>query len=162
LKKSSLQYGLISKIALDGGFIVILMVRFSAIPPHCAYSQFWSHLCLHLTSPTVATVIFSLCGLDIFTFLAAAVLSLPRQLASVYLGAVAEAEANHTETHRQSIASGVIVAFNIVSTIVAMRYITVKVDAAKPEFIYARRKARCVPFLGFLDAVLGSCVDGVL
>jgi hypothetical protein len=43
LKKTSLQYGLLSKVSLEGGFIVVLMIRFSLIPPHCVYSSLLSY-----------------------------------------------------------------------------------------------------------------------
>lgn len=36
---------------------------------------------------TVTTAVFASCGMGVFTFLGAATLSLPKQLATVYLGA---------------------------------------------------------------------------
>jgi hypothetical protein len=39
-----------------------------------------------LTAPAVTTAVFSVCGMDVGTYLVAAVLSLPKQFAAVYLG----------------------------------------------------------------------------
>jgi hypothetical protein len=49
-----------------------------------------------------------------------------------------------------------VIAVTIVVTILAMKYINMKVDAEKPGFVYARRKARCV--LSFYNTGSGYSV----
>ncbi|KAJ7124240.1 hypothetical protein C8R44DRAFT_619845, partial [Mycena epipterygia] len=67
-EEKNLSYGLLSYVVSRGGFLVVLVVRYSAIPPH------------------FATTVFSTVGISFWVFLAAAILSLPKQLATVYLG----------------------------------------------------------------------------
>ncbi|KZV71190.1 hypothetical protein PENSPDRAFT_412610 [Peniophora sp. CONT] len=68
LEHDSLKYGLLSHVIREGGFKIALMARLSAIPPH------------------FLTVIFSTSGMKVWVFTLAAILSLPRQFATVYLG----------------------------------------------------------------------------
>ncbi|KAF8601592.1 snare associated Golgi protein, partial [Ceratobasidium sp. AG-I] len=62
------RWAALARVIREGGFWAALVVRFSAIPTH------------------MATALFSVCGIRFWTFLATLVLSLPRQLAGVYLG----------------------------------------------------------------------------
>ncbi|KAI0035821.1 hypothetical protein K488DRAFT_20318, partial [Vararia minispora EC-137] len=122
--EKSIEFGLLKRIVQEGGFVIAIMIRLSAIPPH------------------FATVVFSLCGMNILIFLVAAILTLPRQLAAVYLGVASQAQADHTETGAQRALNWIIIAVTIVVTIVSMRYIDHKVNKAKPSFIHERQKAR--------------------
>lgn len=80
--------------------------------------------------------------MNFFKFVAAAVLSSIKLLASVYIGYEGEESANGTETKKSKIINYAVIAATVVMTIIAMRYIDSKVDAAKPAFIHARRKSR--------------------
>jgi hypothetical protein len=72
-------------------------------------------------------------------FGAAAVLSLPRQLAPVVIGWMA---ASSDGTLSKKAVEWVVIALTIIVTIIAMRYINTRVDAAKPLFVRQRQKAR--------------------
>ena len=93
--------------------------------------------------------------------MAAIVLSLFKQFATVYLGVISRSAAgmskdigylrqltelngyvDHTETKSQKVATGVIIAVTTVITILAMQYIDRRAAQVKPEFILERRKAR--------------------
>ncbi|KZV67037.1 hypothetical protein PENSPDRAFT_584497 [Peniophora sp. CONT] len=123
LEKTNLKYGLLSYVVRREGFFRILMIRLSAIPPH------------------FTTIIFGTVKMNFFIFLAAAILSLPRQFATVYLGVLA-AEDKDKETKGQKIATIIVIVGTILMTILSMRYVNHKIDVAKPDFVYARRKER--------------------
>ncbi|KAH9895315.1 snare associated Golgi protein-domain-containing protein, partial [Cubamyces lactineus] len=61
LEKSKLSYACLARVVRDGGFKIALIARLSAIPGH------------------FTTAVFSTCGMSIWTFSIAAVLSLPKQ-----------------------------------------------------------------------------------
>ncbi|KAJ7074646.1 hypothetical protein C8F01DRAFT_1101319 [Mycena amicta] len=119
LEKSKLSYALLAHVVRQGGFIIVLVIRYSAIPSH------------------FSTVIFSTCGVSFWVFLLAAVLSLPQSLVPVYVGYAMD----HKNTKSNTI-ENIILAISIVITIAALRYIRALEEKAKPEVIYARRKAR--------------------
>lgn len=123
LEKTNLRYGLLSAVVRQGGFRVAVMARLSAIPPH------------------FTTLIFSVTGMNVFVFLAAAIISLPRQFSTVYFGVLAANNSGQT-SKGQRIASGVVIAGTIIITILAMRYMNRKIDEAKPAFLRSRQKAR--------------------
>lgn len=84
LERTNITYGCLAKVIRDGGFTVALIARLSAIPGHCVSFQL---LVLCTTSPfLVTTAVFSTCGMGIFVFCLAALLSLPKQFITVYLG----------------------------------------------------------------------------
>ncbi|KAJ7675450.1 hypothetical protein B0H17DRAFT_945870, partial [Mycena rosella] len=68
MEKSKLSYALLAHVVRTGGFVVVLMIRFSAIPPH------------------FATAILSTVGMSFVVFFAACVLSLPKAFVPVYVG----------------------------------------------------------------------------
>ena len=59
-------------IVRTGGFLVVFLARLSAIPGH------------------FTTAVFATCGMNIWIFVLAAILSMPKQLSVVYLGYVIE------------------------------------------------------------------------
>lgn len=67
-EEKKLRYGLLAEVVRQGGFVMAVVLRYSAIPGH------------------LTTTVFATCGMSVFTFLGAAILSLPTQLATVYLG----------------------------------------------------------------------------
>ncbi len=83
----NLRYALISEIIREGGLKMAIMVRYSAIPAH-SMSQACegSPRCVTDLAQIVSTAIFATAGMSVWTFLIAAFLALPKQLASVYLG----------------------------------------------------------------------------
>ncbi|EPQ54843.1 hypothetical protein GLOTRDRAFT_43242, partial [Gloeophyllum trabeum ATCC 11539] len=70
LEKKQIAYACLTRVVRQGGFRVVLVARYSAIPPH------------------FSTAVFSTCGVGIISFSMAALLSLPRQMLNVYLGVI--------------------------------------------------------------------------
>ncbi|KAF9069491.1 hypothetical protein BDP27DRAFT_1171686, partial [Rhodocollybia butyracea] len=70
-EQKKITYACLSKIIREGGtqsFKVAVAARFSIIPPH------------------ITTTLFSSSGMNFFIFLAAAIISLPKQFSTVFLG----------------------------------------------------------------------------
>ncbi|KAI0750319.1 hypothetical protein C8Q80DRAFT_684273 [Daedaleopsis nitida] len=74
-EKKNLKYALICEVIREGGLPMAVIVRYSTIPPH------------------LTTAIFATAGMHVTTFLMAAFLALPKQLAIVYVG-VADGNSN--------------------------------------------------------------------
>ncbi|KAK7028290.1 hypothetical protein R3P38DRAFT_2935199 [Favolaschia claudopus] len=124
LELKSVDYGLLASIVRNGGFWVILVIRYSAVPPH------------------FATTVFSTVGISFWVFLAAAILSLPKQLVPVYIGHVMQPSVEDDGTSK--IVENVVLVAGIVVTIVAYLWIKKQLKAAIPDYVYKRRKARQV------------------
>ncbi|EPQ57042.1 hypothetical protein GLOTRDRAFT_38941, partial [Gloeophyllum trabeum ATCC 11539] len=71
-EEKKIQYAALAKVIREGGFLVVLICRYSVIPPH------------------LTTALFSTCGIGVLVFLGAAILSLPKQLVTVYMGVLLE------------------------------------------------------------------------
>ncbi|KIM64481.1 hypothetical protein SCLCIDRAFT_1213305 [Scleroderma citrinum Foug A] len=136
-EQKNIQYACLSKLVRDGGFKIALIVRYSAVPGH------------------FTTAIFAVCGMNIFVFIAAAILSMPKQFITVYIGTLLEENANGTENTRDKILSYVVGGVTAIVTIAAMWYINKGVNRVKPDVIYARRKARQAKLNGS-DAFYGN------
>ncbi|KAJ7186822.1 hypothetical protein C8R46DRAFT_1342119 [Mycena filopes] len=121
-ERSDLSYALLAHVVRNGGFLVVLVIRFSAIPPH------------------FATAVFSTVGISFWVFSVAAVLSLPKTFVPVYVGYALRPEnkANSTSTKVEHI----VLAISLVITIGALIWIQRLEKKAKPAVVYARRKAR--------------------
>ncbi|KAJ7038593.1 hypothetical protein C8F04DRAFT_1088768 [Mycena alexandri] len=122
MEAKDLSYGLLAHVVREGGFLVVLVIRYSAIPPH------------------FATAIFSTVGINFLVFLGAAVLSLPKVFVPVYVGYALKPE-NANNTTASKIDKGV-VALGIFVTIVSYKWIANQMKAATPDYSYLRRKAR--------------------
>jgi len=68
MEKQRLSYACLARAVREGGFKIALIARLSAIPGH------------------FTTAVFATCGMGIFTFTLAALLSMPKQFITVYLG----------------------------------------------------------------------------
>jgi uncharacterized membrane protein len=68
LERTNLNYGAMARLTRDGGFIIVLVIRLSAIPAH------------------FSTAVFSTCDVKFWFFVVATLLSLPKQIFLVYLG----------------------------------------------------------------------------
>ncbi|KAJ7629498.1 hypothetical protein DFH06DRAFT_1225894 [Mycena polygramma] len=121
MEAKDISYGLLAHIIRNGGFLIVLVIRYSAIPPH------------------FATSIFSTVGISFSIFLGAALLSLPKAFVPVYVGYALKPE-NAGNTQSERIDKIVLVA-GVLITIVAFGWIKRQMKAAR-EYIYLRRKAR--------------------
>lgn len=70
LERTNLMYGALARFTRDGGFAVILLIRFSVVPAH------------------LSTAVFSTCDVVFWHFCLATFLTLPKQLILVYLGVI--------------------------------------------------------------------------
>ncbi|KAF2015356.1 hypothetical protein BU24DRAFT_461609 [Aaosphaeria arxii CBS 175.79] len=68
LERTNLNYGALARLTRDGGFWIVLLIRFSAIPSH------------------FSTAVFSTCDVKFWHFVVSTFLSLPKQIFLVYLG----------------------------------------------------------------------------
>ncbi|KAK4182050.1 snare associated Golgi protein-domain-containing protein [Podospora australis] len=68
LERTNLNYGALARITRDGGFWIVMVIRFSAIPTH------------------FSTAVFSTCDVRFWIFATATFLTLPKQIFLVYLG----------------------------------------------------------------------------
>ncbi|KAG6809198.1 hypothetical protein H0H92_001185 [Tricholoma furcatifolium] len=143
MERTNITYACLAKVVREGGFKIALVARLSAIPGH------------------FTTAIFSTCGMNIFVFIIAAILSMPKQFITVYLGVLLEQSATGGSisplqemylrkppnvtgvTDKKSrIISDVVLAITFLITILAMWYIYHLMSKVKPQVIYERRKAR--------------------
>ncbi|KAF9072461.1 hypothetical protein BDP27DRAFT_1149945, partial [Rhodocollybia butyracea] len=120
MERTKTFYACLAKVVREGGFKIALIARLSVIP-----------------DTVLTTAIFATCGMNIFIFSLAAILSLPKQFITVYLGVIL-GEANGQETTKQKLISDGVVAATIVVTIAACWYIFHKMNAAKPAVIYGQ------------------------
>src|SRR5882757_9855039 len=94
MEKSNIMYSALGRVVREGGFKIALIVRYSAIPGHCVSSLFfYLKFALHFVC-LVTTAIFAICGMNIFVFMLAAALSLPKQFITVYIGTLLESSAD--------------------------------------------------------------------
>ncbi|KAG1880780.1 hypothetical protein F4604DRAFT_486216 [Suillus subluteus] len=124
LQRDSVTYAALCKVVRERGFKVALVARYSAVPGH------------------LTTAIFAVCGMGIFTFMLAAVLSLPKQFVTVYMGVMLESDPNSSGASTSKIIGDVIGAITLLVTVVAMWYINKEVSKVKPRVIQERQKSR--------------------
>lgn len=124
IEQSSVIYSALGRVVREGGFKVAVIVRYSVIPSH------------------FATALFAVCGMNIFVYMLAALLSLPKQFINVYIGTLLETSANSSSTSLNSIVSDVVGVITVLITIAAMWYVTRAMNRVKPQIVYERRKAR--------------------
>ncbi|KAJ8519202.1 hypothetical protein ONZ45_g3857 [Pleurotus djamor] len=124
LERTNTSYACLAKVVRDGGFRIALAARLSAIPGH------------------FTTAVFSTCGMNIFVFSLAAILSLPKQFITVYLGVMLEQSESGQSTSTSKLISNIVLGITILITIGSMWYILHKMNKVKPDVIYAKRKAR--------------------
>ncbi|KAF2849461.1 hypothetical protein T440DRAFT_533528 [Plenodomus tracheiphilus IPT5] len=68
MERTNLNYGAMARLTRDGGFLIVLIIRLSAIPAH------------------FSTAVFSTCDVKFWHFVVATFASLPKQIFLVYLG----------------------------------------------------------------------------
>lgn len=121
IEEHRLFYACMYRVVREGGFFVVLVIRYSAIPPH------------------FSTGLFAACGVSFWIYLAAAVLSLPKQFATVYLGVVA---AQKHETKWNKLLSVVVIVVTSAVTLIAMHWLFKKMDHVRPLVIAEKHNAK--------------------
>ncbi|KAK7028302.1 hypothetical protein R3P38DRAFT_2935271 [Favolaschia claudopus] len=76
----NMAYGTLAHVIRDGGLLIAIVVRFSALPAH------------------FTTAVFATCGMPLWVFLLATVVALPKQLALVYIGKAFESGDKTSDT----------------------------------------------------------------
>lgn len=89
MERTKISYACLAKVVRDGGFKIALIARMSAIPGHCEFQYDNSNRNALIVIP-VTTAVFSTCGMGIIVFSIAALLSMPKQFITVYLGVILE------------------------------------------------------------------------
>jgi uncharacterized membrane protein YdjX (TVP38/TMEM64 family) len=124
IEKGGVMYSALGRVVREGGFKIALVARYSLIPPH------------------FTTALFAVCGMNIFVFMLAAALSMPKQFITVYIGTLLETSATSSSTTKNKIISDVVGVVTVLITIAAMWYMTREINRVKPQIVYERRKAR--------------------
>ncbi|KAJ6482065.1 hypothetical protein C8R47DRAFT_582707 [Mycena vitilis] len=122
IEANNIEYGAMAHVIRQSGFWMVLVIRYSTIPSH------------------FATTVFSTVGISFWTFLAAAILSLPTFFAPVYIGYAMKPSVEDDGTSK--VIENVVLVASIIISIAAYIWIQRKLKAAKSDFIYARRKTR--------------------
>ncbi|KAK7000553.1 hypothetical protein R3P38DRAFT_2561262 [Favolaschia claudopus] len=122
LEANNIEYGALAHVVRQGGLLIVLVMRYSAIPGH------------------LSTPMFSTVGVPSHIFLAAAVLSVPKSFVPVYVGWSARPENDNSQTAK--ILSKVVLATSLCITLATLYWIYRKMEQAKEAYIYSRRKAR--------------------
>ncbi|KAF7329059.1 hypothetical protein MKEN_00166100 [Mycena kentingensis (nom. inval.)] len=120
LEGRNANYALLAHTIRHGGLTVAIIARYSALPGH------------------LTTAVFSAVGMPFWVFLVAAVVSLPKQFAVVYIGYALAADGDSESNKIQKI----VLAITVVVTVIAMVYMRYLMNKARPEVVYARRKMR--------------------
>ena len=126
IQKKSIPYATLVKVIEDGGLLIAIVARYSVLPAH------------------YTTAVFASCGMRFYTFLIAAVVSLPTQFANVYIGTT---YVNNSSTGKT--VNIIVIVITVLITIGAQKIIKAKINKATPDVIYARRKARQNEGAGF-------------
>ncbi|KAI1786583.1 hypothetical protein LXA43DRAFT_1064958 [Ganoderma leucocontextum] len=147
MEETQLRYALLAQVVRDGGFKIPVIMRLSLIPGH------------------LLTAIFSTLGMTVWTFLGAAVLSLPKQLVTVYIG-VSSSDPESAKSQTTKIIKAAVITVTALVTYFSMRYIYRKMDEAKESVVYKRRKARQAKMLAAAgypaDSALPKALDADL
>ncbi|PWN35802.1 uncharacterized protein FA14DRAFT_160803 [Meira miltonrushii] len=122
-ERRSIDYACMAHIVREGGFMVILMARLSAIPGH------------------FTTAVFATVGMNIFVFTIAAILSLPKQLVVVYLGVAIEQAGGGDESTRSKVIKYVVLIVSFGVTIGVAIWLYGKMHKARP-IVQARLRER--------------------
>lgn len=120
LEKKDLNYACMCVVIREGGFWIAFLARLSAIPGH-------------LVTPVFATT-----GMSLFIFTAATVLSMPKQLAGVYLGTLFIADGDGGSQSQEGGSKTVkysVIGVTFVVTIVAALYIYKKMAQARAAVV---------------------------
>jgi SNARE associated Golgi protein len=108
LERTNLNYGALARFTRDGGFLVVLIIRFSIIPSH------------------FSTAVFSTCNVKFWHFAVATFLTLPKQIVIVYVGVLLAQQQSKNNT-----VNNVVLAVTFVTTVVAGVYVYRKMGATK-------------------------------
>jgi len=119
ISRKNLNYACLSQAIEEGGFIMAFIVRLSVIPTH------------------ITTAIFAVCGLKFYHFIIALVLSLPKQLITVYVGVVLGETNASTNSH---VVSDCVFGATAVITLIALFVIYRRTIAVRKKVLIGMRQ----------------------
>ncbi|KAG0151768.1 hypothetical protein CROQUDRAFT_650807 [Cronartium quercuum f. sp. fusiforme G11] len=125
LERKDLNYACMCIVVREGGFWIAFLARLSAIPGH-------------LVTPVFATT-----GMSLWIFSTATLLSMPKQLAGVYLGTLFNVEAD-TKPTSSKVVEYVVLTISFLVTLAAALYIYKKMAKSRP-IVQARWATDAVP-----------------
>jgi hypothetical protein len=131
-------------IVREGGFLVILLARLSAIPGH------------------FTTAVFATVGMGFFVFTLATLLSMPKQLLVVYLGVVIEQSGSGTEPLRSKIIKYAVLVLSGLVTVGVAVFLYGKMQQARPVVQAQLREKRFVMLTEAGGAPTASSEEGML
>lgn len=106
LERTNLNYGALARVTREGGFRIILIIRFSIIPSH------------------FSTAVFSTCNVNFWYFAISTLLTLPKQIILVYFGVIL------TEKRTNKKLNALVLGMTFILTIIAGLYIYSKMKKA--------------------------------
>ncbi|ORY31839.1 snare associated Golgi protein-domain-containing protein [Naematelia encephala] len=110
-ERENMSYATLAHVVREGGFFIVFVARLSAIPGH------------------FTTAVFSTCGVNIWVFSLAAILTLPKQLVVVYLGVIFGQDASTSTKNR--IISYTVLGVGFLATCLSAWYIYHKMNQAR-------------------------------
>jgi len=117
LEKTNLNYGALARVTRDGGFGIVLVIRFSIIPSH------------------FSTAVFSTCDVNFWFFAIATFLTLPKQIILVYVGVLL------TQQNTNNTLNYIVAGITFIITVFAGYYIYSKMKKVK-EVLLEEQEAR--------------------
>ncbi|WVQ73516.1 hypothetical protein IAR50_003088 [Cryptococcus sp. DSM 104548] len=136
-EKNNMNYACLAHVVREGGFLIIFVVRLSAIPGH------------------FTTAVFATCGMNIWIFTLAAILTLPKQLIVVYLGVLFED--TDSDSKEKWISKGVLIGGFII-TIASAWYIWREMHKVRP-IVWRRRRIEAAAKGMSLDPKTGKFIE---
>ncbi|EIW76957.1 hypothetical protein CONPUDRAFT_76496 [Coniophora puteana RWD-64-598 SS2] len=145
-ESENIQFATLAAVIREGGFKIILMARFSAIPPH------------------FTTAVLATCGTSMPKFLLATFLALPRQFAPVYIGYTLEQSINgdsSAEDRTHAVVTAVVVSVLVSVTVIALHYVGSLMAVKLPIIVYERRKRRQADAFSIAQSEERVCTNDV-
>lgn len=116
LERTNLNYGALARFTRDGGFVVVLVIRFSIIPSH------------------FSTAVFSTCNVKFWHFAIATFMTLPKQVVLVYLGVL------FVQQNKSNTVNTIVILITGAITVVAGLWIYYKLMATKKVLLEEQRQ----------------------
>ncbi|KAF8142640.1 hypothetical protein K438DRAFT_1635008, partial [Mycena galopus ATCC 62051] len=155
------RYATLARVVREGGLVIPIIMCYSAMPTHFTTAVFAT--CGMKACPFISFLlkVADIVSDQFWVFLIAAVVSLPKQIAVVYIGVALNSSKSSnfftnsncplnacTDDSKSQKVQKIVLAITIVIILLALGYIRILMDKAIPAVIYDRRKARQVKLLG--------------
>ncbi|PWN50467.1 hypothetical protein IE53DRAFT_362357 [Violaceomyces palustris] len=130
-ERKNIHYACMAEMVREGGFLVIFLARLSAIPGH------------------FTTAVFATVGMNIFIFILAAFLALPKQLSIVYLGVAIRDSDGGTESTASKMVKYAVLVISFIITMWTAWWLYQRMERVRPE---VQRKLRARRYTLLTDA----------